>query len=368
MKIKSITVYQHDLPIAGGPYIMSSGPLHALDTTLVRIEADNGIVGWGETCPLGPTYAPAHAAGARAALGALAPGLIGADLTRPLAFHQTMDSLLNGHAYAKAALDIALFDALGHFLGRSVADLLGGQLHETVPSYYAVNIGPAEETARLARAKTDEGYRRLQMKVGGRDVREDIEAARAVFAAIGKDVQLVLDANRGLSREEALWLSEGLRDLPLIIEQPCDDLVTCTQLRPLLHHPMYLDESADNLAQISRLVGSGLVDGFGMKVTRLGGLQPMMAFRDLCAASKVPHTCDDSWGGNVITAACIQCAATVSARQLAGVWSAQSYLDHHYDSLNGPSVENGRFIVSAAPGLGLAIDPEQFGSPAASFS
>ena len=78
MKITSIRVFQHDLPVADGPYVMSSGPVWALDTTLVAIGLENGVVGWGETCPLGPTYAPAHAKGARAALKLLAPALVGA--------------------------------------------------------------------------------------------------------------------------------------------------------------------------------------------------------------------------------------------------------------------------------------------------
>ena len=363
MKIKSIRVFQHDLPIVDGPYIMSSGPIHALDTTLVQIEADNGIVGWGETCPLGTTYAPSHAKGARAALEVLAPEMLGADLTRPRVLHHRMDSLLEGHAYAKAALDIALFDALGKFFDRPVGDLLGGKLVSEVPSYYALNVGPADEVSRLAKDRVTAGFRRLQLKVGGRDVRHDIEVAKAVYAEVDSAVQIVLDANRSLSREQAIFLSHGLRDLPVVIEQPCATTAECIQIRPALNHPIFIDETADNLAGITQLVGNGLVDGFGLKVTRLGGLQPMMAVRDVCEAANLPHTCDDFWGGNIITAACIQLAATVHPKRLAGVWSAQSYIDHHYDPQHGPRVENGLFSVSERPGLGLTIDPAQFGTP-----
>ena len=80
MKIREIHVYAHDLPVKDGPYVISSSTVWALDTTLVRIVAEDGTEGWGETCPVGPTYAEAHAAGARAALIQMAPGLIGADL------------------------------------------------------------------------------------------------------------------------------------------------------------------------------------------------------------------------------------------------------------------------------------------------
>ena len=363
MKIKSIRVFQHDLPIVGGPYIMSSGPIHALDTTLVQIEADNGVIGWGETCPLGTTYAPSHAKGARAALAVLAPGMLGIDLARPRAFHHRMESLLEGHAYAKAALDIALFDALGKHFDRPVADLLGGQLTAQVPSYYALNVGPADAVSRLAKDRVNAGFGRLQLKVGGRDVREDIEVARRVFEAVGDQAQIVLDANRSLSREQAIFLSSGLRDIPVVIEQPCATSEECIQIRPSMNHPIYIDETADNLAGITHMVGNGLVDGFGLKVTRLGGLQPMMAVRDVCEAANLPHTCDDFWGGNIITAACVHLASTVDPKRLAGVWSAQSYLDHHYDTRHGPRVVDGVFSVPQSAGLGLDIDPAQFGSP-----
>jgi len=82
--------------------------LPSLDTTLVKLESDCGLVGWGETCPVGSTYAPSHAGGARAALIEMAPGIIGADATQLLLLHRRMDGLLNGHNYAKAAINIAV--------------------------------------------------------------------------------------------------------------------------------------------------------------------------------------------------------------------------------------------------------------------
>ena len=87
---------------------MAKAEVAQLDSTIVAIESTCGTVGWGETCPVGPTYAPSHAEGARAALLAMAPGLIGAELDTPLLLHRRMGALLNGHHYAKAALDLSL--------------------------------------------------------------------------------------------------------------------------------------------------------------------------------------------------------------------------------------------------------------------
>src|SRR5690606_30206992 len=125
MKITEIHVYAHDLPVRNGPYTMANARVWALDTTLVTIVTDSGLVGWGEPCPVGPTYQPHHAKGARAALEEMAPGLIGSSL-HPVALRRRMDGLLNGHRYAKAAVDIAAHDLLGKAWGVRVADLLGG--------------------------------------------------------------------------------------------------------------------------------------------------------------------------------------------------------------------------------------------------
>lgn len=159
MKIASLQVYQYDLSVKNGPYTMSYGEISALDTTLVKLVTDTGIVGWGETCPLGPVYAEAHAKGARAALAEMAPGLIGTDVL-PLNAHRQMDRLLLGHSYAKAAIDIAVYDALGKSLGVRVADLLGGAVTERVPSYYAIGIETTDTAARIASEKRAEGYQR----------------------------------------------------------------------------------------------------------------------------------------------------------------------------------------------------------------
>jgi len=363
MKIKELSIYAHDLPVKNGPYTMSNAVVWGLDTTLVKLVTDDGIVGWGEVCPLGPTYAEAHARGARAALIEMAEGLIGADLW-PVSLHQRMDALLAGHNYAKAAIDIAAHDAMGRKLGVSVAALLGGALQQRVPSYYATGIGAPDDIARLAAQKMREGYPRLQIKIGGRPVDEDIATIRKVWEVVaGKGVSLTVDANRGLTTRDALHISRACSDIPITIEQPCASLEDMQRIRPLLHHPLFMDESGVDLNTVISAAGSGLVDGFSMKLTRIGGLHPMRAFRDICAARNLPHTCDDSWGGDIIAAACVQIGATVQPRLSEGVWIAAPYIDGHYDLQNGIKVEDGHIALPSGAGLGVLPDEDIFGDP-----
>ena len=367
MKIKRIELYRHELPVTNGPYRTARAAVWSLTTTLVRLTADNGLSGWGETCPIGPTYAEAYANGALSALRELAPDLIGADLW-PVPLHARMESLLNGHHYAKAAIDIAAHDLIGKALGVSVAELLGGALTRSVPSYYATGIGEPDEIARLAREKLEEGYPRLQIKVGGRAVERDIETIRKVWEVLrGTETRIAVDGNRGWTPRDALRVSRECPEIPFIMEQPCNTIDDLRKIRPLVRHPIYMDENGTSLDTAVMAAGTGLVDGFGMKLTRIGGLHPMRAFRDLCAARNLPHTCDDAWGGDIIAAACTHIGATVAPALNEGVWLAAPYIEGHFDPENGLRMEGGHIKLPEGPGLGINPDITLFGDPVAVF-
>lgn len=367
MKISEIHIYQYDLPFANAPYRMGHAELWSLSTILVKVVADNGLYGWGETCPLGSTYAESYPAGAISALKHMAEGLIGTEAL-PIPLHLKMDTLLNGHHYAKAAYDIAIHDLLGKHLGISVADLLGGAITDKVPSYYAVVLTSPEETARLAAEKCSEGYKRIQIKAGGRPIEEDIETVKQVWQAIrNKDVRLAVDGNRCLNSRDVLRLSQECSNVPFILEQPCNTVDELKRIRPRVNHALYMDENSTSLNVATTAASSNLVDGFGMKVTRIGGLHYMRAFRDMCAAYNLPHTCDDAWGGDILAAACTHIGATVNPKLLEGVWIAEPYIGSNFDQENGIRIKDGHIQVPKGSGLGIEPNESLFGPPIDSF-
>ena len=112
------------------PYRLSGGRLRfeSLDSTVVGVETDDGIVGWGEGCPWGATYLPAFGGGVRAGLEQIAPQLLGCDPRRVDVINGVMDAALPGHPYVKSALDIACWDILGKAAGLALCELLGGRV------------------------------------------------------------------------------------------------------------------------------------------------------------------------------------------------------------------------------------------------
>jgi L-alanine-DL-glutamate epimerase-like enolase superfamily enzyme len=138
-------------------------------------------------------------------------------------------------------------------------------------------------------------------------------------------------------------------------------------LRGRLVHPVYLDENTEDLNVVLTAVGTGIADGFGFKITRLGGLSKIAIARDICAIRSLPHTCDDAWGGDIIAAAGAHIGSTVEPSRFEGAWIAQEYLEGHYDSKNPVDIEDGNIRVPDGPGLGVNPDPGVFGKPIAAY-
>ena len=368
MKITEVRVYRHEIVVAGGAYQMATSEVAALDATIVELVTDAGLSGFGETTPLGPTYQEQHGRGARAAIAQMAPAVLGVDPRRSSLVGAAMDGALNGHRYAKAAIDVAAWDVTGHAYDERVCDLLGGALRDRVPSYYGVMPDTPTATADAAVAREADGYRRLQVKAGGRPLAADIETVRAVADAVSETTRLLVDPNRGWTMRDTLEFSVACRDLPLVIEQPCRTYDEHRRIADKLHHPLFLDESTTDISIITRAIADGVAQGFGMKLSRVGGLTPLRLVRDLCAEHGVPLTIDDTWGGDLTAAATVHMGSTVPDHVYEGTWISFPYQEPAYPCVTPPVEPDRGFIaVPDGPGLGVAPDLTSWAAPVAVY-
>src|SRR3954454_11866245 len=183
MKIARIFAHRVELPLREGSYKWSGGKsVTVFDSTIVGVETDAGLAGYGEVCPLGPFYLPAYANGVRAGIRELAPHLIGEDPRELGKLNRRMDAALKGHPYVKSGIDIACWDILGQAAGLPVCELLGGRYGEAVHLYRAISQETPDEMADKVAQYRTEGYRRFQLKVGGDP---DVDIAR-IFAVAAK--------------------------------------------------------------------------------------------------------------------------------------------------------------------------------------
>ena len=352
MKISKISVYQVGLPLHEGSYNWSGGKsVQVFDSTVVRIETDEGITGHGEVCPLGPVYLPAYAEGARAGIGVLAPALIGEDPTQLAKLNRHMDATLKGHPYVKSALDMACWDILGQATGQPVCNLLGGRYGEEFLLYRAISQEAPEAMAGKVAGYRAEGYRKFQLKVGG-DPETDIERIRAVSAELQRGDVLVADANTGWLMHQAARVVRAVRDVDVYIEQPCETFEECYSIRKLTDHPLVLDENIDGLPILLRANSKQAMDVVNIKISKFGGLTKARQARDLCVSLGIAMTIEDSWGGDIITAAISHLAHSTPSELLFSSTDFNSYVTVSIAD-GAPQRQNGKLTASTAPGLGI---------------
>ncbi|MCR9073187.1 MAG: mandelate racemase/muconate lactonizing enzyme family protein [Alphaproteobacteria bacterium] len=371
MKIQSIELYAYDLTYAHGEYVMSKGrAARHQPSTLVRIVGDNGLDGWGETATLGGTYLPTSAATTRAALGELAPGLIGEDPCNPAAAARRMDAALMGQANAKSALETACWDLFGKALQLPVAALLGGVLSREFPLYEAVPLGAPEDMAAFVRRRAATGIRRFQLKVGD-DPRADalrVKAAAEVAADAGNDDLLIIaDANGGWSLSAATIAVREIAGLDVFIEQPCRDLADCALISARTALPMVLDESVVTLGDLFRAKTEAGAGAVNIKLGRVGGIGAAVAMRNTAHALGMTYCIEDMWGGDVVSAAVAQVAASSPPESLMHVSFFNDWTNEHVAGYE-PRSKNGRGALPDGPGLGITVDRGALGPPLAIFS
>ena len=352
MKITGIKAYQVDLPLHEGSYKWSGGnSVEVFDSTVVVVETDAGIIGTGEVCPLGSAYLAAYANGARTGLAELAPSLIGIDPTELGILNRRMDQLMRGHPYVKSAIDMACWDILGKVCGQSVATLLGGRNGADFALYRAISQDAPERMAANVAGYRAEGYTKFQLKVGG-DPDVDIERIRAVAAQMQRGDVLVADANTGWRQHEAVRIAHAVRDVDVYIEQPCLSYEECLAVRRHTDRPFVLDEVIDDLAMVLRGVADQAMDVINLKISKVGGLTKARQIRDLCVSLGIAMTIEDTWGGDIITAAIASLAHSTPTEFLFTATDFNSYVTVS-NAEGGPQRKNGRLAASAAPGLGV---------------
>ena len=362
MQITRIRAYQVDLPLREGNYKWSGGKSVAVfDSTIVSVETDTGLIGFGEVCPLGPAYLPAYAAGVRAGLKELGPQLLGANPLELEKLNRQMDAALKGHPYVKAGIDIACWDLLGQMARMPVCQLMGGRYGDDFPLYRAISQEAPGQMAQRVAGYRAEGYHRFQLKVGG-EARDDIARIRAVADVLQPGDRLIADANTGWLMHDAIRVANAVRDLDVYIEQPCRTYEECLSVRRKITQPFVIDEVVDSVEMLVRGYGDQAMDVVNLKICKLGGLTRARQARDLCVSLGVAMTIEDTWGSDITTAAIAHLAHSTPPEFLFTSTDFNSYVT--VSTADGaPHRQHGRMAASTSPGMGIQPRMDVLGPP-----
>ena len=154
-----------------------------------------------------------------------------------------------------------------------------------------------------------EGYRKFQLKVGG-DPDDDIGADPRGTRQLQPADVLVADANTGWLMHQAARVVRAVADVDVYIEQPCLSYEECLAVRRRTNHPFVLDETIDGVDVLLRAHADSAMDVINLKISKLGGLTKARQIRDLCVSLGIAMTIEDTWGGDITTAAIAHLAHT----------------------------------------------------------
>lgn len=366
MKITKISVYKTHLPYIGGEYVWGSGNIISIgSTSVIVIETDAGLTGCGEFSPCGENYMVAHSEGVEAVTKLLAPILIGQDPRQVAKIERLMDTALLGHGYAKAPIDAACWDILGKATVQPVWMLMGGKLTEGAPMYRVIPQKSKNETIAEMTSHREAGYRQFQIKVGG-DWVTDIERIRAAVPLLKPGEQALADANQGWRVDNAIRVARATRDLDYILEQPCQTYQECQQVRRKTDLPMKLDECVTDIRMAHRIVEDKGADLVCLKISNLGGLSKARKVRDYFIDNRIPVIAEDTWGGEITTAAVAHFAASTPKEFLINSTDLHNY-NTRSTGIGGPTTKDGKLYASDLPGLGVEPDFESLGTPVAVY-
>ena len=342
---------------------------------LVRVYTDEGLVGLGEATPLpdwggdfhrraGETQETVSVVVDRV----LAPALLGRDPRDVTGASRAMDQVLQGHNYAKAAIDIALHDIWGKAAGLPLYRMLGGTVRDRVEVAHMIGLMPEDEVLNEAKGAYRDGCRAFQIK-GGDDDDRDVRVVRALRAELGDDVWLRLDANQGYTTaKRALRVLRCLDGARLdAIEQPVigpREMGLVTRGTDVM---VIADESCWDPHDALEVACAGSVDAISIYLAKAGGIARAREVAAIARAAGMVCDVNGSLESGIGTAANVHFALATPAVSLPCVISVNSPEGKHPHQITGhyysddiiteplPS-QGGSLLPTHGPGLGIEID------------
>jgi muconate cycloisomerase len=339
------------------PVTMSGITIRTADNILVRIEATDGTVGWGEAASA-PTMTGDTLGGLVAAVrDHLAPLLVGQDAWQRPELMRVLKRALVGNGGAHSAVEMALLDLAGRASGRPLIDLVGKPRRRSVrPMWLLGNKGTAETVAE-AKAKAAGGIRFFKVKIGVKPLADEIATTLAVREALGSKIPVCADANCGLTLAAAKRYVQATRPAKLLfMEQPlpADDLKGLKALTRGLKLPIGIDEGIHAIADIETHAGAG-AGGVSLKFIKLGGITPALEAANLCRRLGLKVNIAAKMAESSLAAAATVAFACAAPNIDWGVSLTHFYLAE--DIVRTPLlIRDGAVALPAGPGLGVAVD------------
>ncbi|ASK63778.1 dipeptide epimerase [Virgibacillus phasianinus] len=276
MKITEVEIFAIQLPLID-PFVISYATYDTMPSIIVKITTDSGHVGYGEGVADEHVTGESWESTFHVLKSTLAPEVIGEDPMNMERIHDIMNKAIYAVPTAKAAIDIACYDAVGKSLGIPAYGLLGGLYHEKFPITHVLSIDTPEKQAEEAADRISQGYHSFKMKVGT-DMSEDVKRIQAVHEKVGDGIAIRVDVNQGWrSSSTAIQALDKLSGIGIDwLEQPvlANDIASMAEVKAKSTIPLMIDEGLRGFAEMRDIITKRAADKVNIKLMKCGGIYP----------------------------------------------------------------------------------------------
>jgi len=361
LKIRSLDSFAVSIPLVN-PENLSFGKLERVDFIITRVEAGE-FIGHGEAATLqGPTWSEESQETIKAIIDSyLSKIVLGADTLDYLRILRTMDDRVKGNSFAKAAVEVAVLDAVCKELNIPLYGFLGAKYRDSIPLSWTLANNDVESDVKEAKEYVNKGWRILKFKTGSLPLDRDLERIRAVRDAVGDSISLRVDANQGWTLNEAVASLQTLQEIRIdLLEQPLPkwDLDGLRELSRRTYIPIMADESLCGIRDAVSLIVKRAASVFSYKLTKMGGVQNCRIVESLANVYGIGNYLGCMIETSLGTAANLHFAA--SMRRLEYGCELFGPLRLRYDlTRKGIEYRSGEVLVPDQPGIGVDIDERE---------
>ncbi|WP_353892492.1 dipeptide epimerase [Proteinivorax hydrogeniformans] len=358
MKISKIDIYPIKLPLIK-PFVIAYDTFLDMPSIIIRVETDNGLVGYGESVPDEHVTGESFYSTIALLKHNIIPKIIGQNPFDIEKIHKIMNATVKNAPAAKAAIDIACYDMMGKATNQPLYNLIGGKYWDFLEIPHVLSIGEPKEMAYEAKEATKKGYTTIKIKVGDKDLCKDIERIALIRQIVGRNVKLRVDANQGwVTSAKALTVLKEIEDCAMDwIEQPilADDIQGHKRIRNQINIPVMIDEGLHGEKEMLEIINSEAADFINIKLMKSGGIYP--ALRLVHQAKMANIQCQI---GSMVES---------SIASLAGAHLSIAQSNIISNELGGPQMisndlaqmdyQKNKLYLSEKPGLGVDIDQQK---------
>jgi muconate cycloisomerase len=360
LKIKSVDTFKISLPVK--PENLSFGKVDRVDYVIVRIEAGK-FTGYGEAATLqGPTWSEESMETiSEITKKYLAKTIIGKETSEYRKIVHLMDEKVQGNNFAKAAVEMAMLDALGKEMDMPVWSIIGGKYRDSIPLSWTIANNDPELDAKESLKMAKKGWRIFKIKVGSLPIKEELERIIAVREAVGEEASIRIDVNQGWTLNEAFRASPLLEKVSVdLLEQPLPkwDTAGAKLLAARSEIPIVADESLCSIQDAIELIQRRAAGVFAYKLTKMGGISNAQTINSIANTYRI-----DSYVGCMIetsigTAAYLNFAASMPELEYGCELFGPLRIK---EDVVSKSIEyhEGNVLIPKEPGLGINVNEEK---------